>query len=104
MTVREWLPANDYGRITDLIDGIMASIKANGSRERRSWGQILAGGKNGRPRVVAGGKFPVLAAAQIAYGLPVTPNAIRKSEDEVFPPKKENARWPKRHRKPKSND
>jgi hypothetical protein len=99
MTVREWLRANHYAEIDALIARAIATHKANGSKERRSWAVVLCGGKDGAPLEVAGIEFPVLAAVQEAYGKPVTANAIRKSPTEVFLQPRVTGRWKKRRRK-----
>lgn len=83
--IKPWLEANGYGEILAMIEEIETAWKKAGKRTRRNWWQILAGDKYGKPRVAAGRTFPILAAAQVRQGLPVTENAIR-SPDEVPPP------------------
>lgn len=61
---RAWLREQGYQDVADQIDDIMAEWAAAGNRTRRNWWDILAGDKQGRPRVVAGRIFPVLRAAQ----------------------------------------
>lgn len=95
MTIRKWL-RTDYSDIADLIDDVMAEIQASGSRERRNWWVVLAGGDGGAPLMVAGRVFPVLRAAQIRQGKPTTPNAICRNEDEVPPGVRATKRWPRR--------
>jgi hypothetical protein len=102
MTVREWLPKNGYGETADLITEVLADLKASGSKERRSWGLILSGGKNGKPAVVAGREFPVLASAQEAYKKPITANAINNNVNEEFPKPRVTGRWPKKRRLPRT--
>jgi hypothetical protein len=87
MTTRQWLINNDYSDIVDLIDQVTEQWKASGTRTRRNWWGILAGGYGGRSRTVNGIPFPVLVAAQKQQGRPVTPNAIQRSPDEVMPEK-----------------
>ena len=76
MTTRDWLRQNGYEDVVELLDEVMATLAARGSKERRNWWDILAGGKDGRPSVVAGREFPVLRVAQARQGKPITPNAI----------------------------
>lgn len=102
MTVREWLRANDYNELADQIAEVLEELKATGSKERRSWGVVLAGGKDGKPLIVAGREFPVLASAQEVYGKPVTINAIRKDPNEEFPAPRMTGRWPRKRRLPRA--
>ena len=94
MTVRQWLRANDYGDVADLIEDILAELKAKGSKERRNWADVLCGNQ-GKPVEVAGRTFPILASAQVSRGLPVSPSAIQRNRDERFPPARKTGRWPK---------
>lgn len=84
MTVRQWLRANDYIDIADMIDDILTEFKAKGSRERRNWANVLCG-NDGKPVTIAGRTFPILASAQVSRGLVASPNAIQRNEDEEFP-------------------
>ncbi|MCY3820908.1 MAG: hypothetical protein OXH52_16365 [Gammaproteobacteria bacterium] len=98
MTVRQWLRGNGYNDVADNIDDILAEFKAKGSKERRNWADVLCG-KEGRPVTIAGRTFPILASAQISRGLPVSPNAIRREEEEEeFPVARRTGRWPKQHK------
>jgi hypothetical protein len=97
MTVGEWLPRNGYEDAAALITEVMAEFEAQGSKERRNWADVLSGGKDGKPAVVAGRTFPVLRSAQVSRNKPVTPNAIRRPEEhEPFPRTRQTGRWPKR--------
>jgi hypothetical protein len=97
MTVREWLPRNGYSNIAAMIEEIIAEFEAAGSKERRNWGDTLSGGKDGKPAVVARREFPVLKSAQESRNKPVTPKAIRSSEEhEPFPRPRQTGRWPKK--------
>jgi hypothetical protein len=71
-----WLRDNGYDEIGELIDGFIGEWKTAGKRTRRNWWEILAGNKLGSPRTIEGKEFPVLKAAQMRQGLPVTANAI----------------------------
>ena len=97
MTVREWLRANNYNDIADMIDEILADFKAVGSKERRNWADVLCG-NDGNPVTIAGREFPILASAQISRGLPVSPNAIQRNEKEEFPEVQKTGRWPRRRK------
>ena len=94
MTVREWLRANDYNDIADTIDEILAEFNAMGSKERRNWADVLCG-NDGKPITIAGRTFPMLASAQRSRGLPVSPDAIQRHENEEFPGARTTGRWPK---------
>lgn len=97
MTVREWLRANNYNDIAEMIDEILSEFKAIGSKERRNWADVLCGNQ-GKPVTIAGREFPILASAQISRGVPVSPNAIQRSEGEEFPGARSTNRWPKRRK------
>jgi hypothetical protein len=110
MTAVEWLRANGYEDVADLAESVIAGLRAEGNKTRRDWFQTCAGGKGGKPRIVAGREFPVIRAFQVRQGLPVTPNAISKRRGEVAPPIEKQERWAavsaKRHRrkqKPKNS-
>ncbi len=96
MTARKWLRENGYDDVADLIDEVMAEWKERGSRERRDWWDILAGDRNGQPRVIAGREFPVLQAAQKRQGRKVTANALKRNRREKPPPVRQTERWSKR--------
>src|SRR6266852_3784644 len=72
---KDWLRA-DYPDVVQLIDQAEAISRARGSKQRRNWWEVLAGGSNGRPGVREGIEFPVLRCAQIHESRKVTPNAI----------------------------
>ena len=95
MTVREWLRASGYEDIADMIDEVVAERQRDGSKERRNWWDVLAGGKDGNPHVIAGRTFPVLISAQKRQGVPITENAIQRSRNETVPNIKPMARWKK---------
>jgi hypothetical protein len=95
MTAREWLIENGYQDVADQINEVLVALKSSASRERRSWWDILSGGRNGKPRIVAGREFPVLYAAQRRQGKPITPNAVRRRKREVPPEIQATGRWKK---------
>lgn len=93
MTCRDWLRANGYEDIVELIDRAMAKMAARGSKQRRNWWDTLSGGPNGEPCVREGIEFPVLRAAQVRQGKLVTPNAISRSRKELPPDVRSTDRW-----------
>jgi hypothetical protein len=97
MTIRQWLRANNYKDIADMIDEILAEFKATGSKERRNWADVLCG-HGGKPITVADRTFPMLASAQRSRRIPVSPEAIQRNEVEDFPGARVTGRWPKKHK------
>jgi uncharacterized spore protein YtfJ len=93
LSVRKWLAKNGYEDVVVSIDQIMAGWQTKGTKTRRSWWDILAGGKDGKPRTIEGITFPILKAAQIRMGIPITKNALCRSETEAVPPIVYNGRW-----------
>lgn len=93
MTAYEWFRSNGYNDIADMVDEVMAELKARESLQRRDWYLICAGGKNGKPKVVSGREFPVIRAFQVRQGLPATPNATWRSRNEVAPDIVKKGRW-----------
>ena len=93
MTCRDWLLANGYEDIVALIDQAMAKMNARGSKQRRNWWDILAGGERGKPCVREGIEFPVLRVAQVRQGKTITDNAISRSTEELPPDVRSTARW-----------
>ncbi|MBV7329226.1 hypothetical protein KFU94_13445 [Chloroflexi bacterium TSY] len=90
---RVWLRANGYENIAIMIDEIMNEWERKGVRTRRNWWDILAGGKNGKPKTVAGKTFLVLKTAQIRAGKEPTANSICNKEQEVAPSIRITNRW-----------
>ena len=93
-TCRQWLRANGYCDVAEQIDRIMARWIANGKKTRRNWWELLAGDKNGHPRIAGGEQLPVLAAAQLRLGRAVTRNARRAGMRGLIPPVRHDGRWP----------
>jgi len=94
-TVREWLAENGYPEVAEMIGEIQAEWKVSGKHTRRNWWDVLSGGKNGTPRVIYGRTFPVLQAAQIRQGKPVTVNALKMNMEKSTPTVFANGRWKK---------
>lgn len=96
ITIRTWLIDNGYPEIAEMITEIQAEWKITGKHTRRNWWDILSGGKNGIPRTIYGKQFPVLQAAQIRQGKPVTENALKNAQNEADAPAIfNNGRWKK---------
>ena len=100
MSIRNWLRANGYQDIDDLISTVIAEFKSTGSKERRNWADVLSGGKDGKPAMIAGRVFPVLASAQESRGKQATPNAIRRNKHEEFPGVRKTGRWVEKSKLP----
>lgn len=96
MNTREWLRANGYDDIADMIDEVMSEWRAAEKKTRRDWWDILSGRKNGKPCEREGREFPILRAAQIRQGKPITENAICRNPNEEIPPIVISGRWSKR--------
>jgi DNA adenine methylase len=83
--VRRWLLQNQYPEVAALIDQVTAEWAARGKRTRRNWWEVLAGDARGGPRTVGGREFPVLRAAQLRQGVPVTADALCRTPGEAIP-------------------
>ena len=93
ISVRKWLIQNNYDDIALLIDIVLERWKVKGTKTRRNWWDVLAGGNNGKPRTIDGVTFPVLKSAQVRKGLPVTDNAICRNKNEEAPQIYVSGRW-----------
>jgi len=93
LPVRKWLIQNGYEDVAASIEQIMDGWQTKETKTRRSWWDILAGGKNGKSRTIEGVTLPVLKAAQIRMGIPITKNAICRNETEKVPEVVRNGRW-----------
>jgi hypothetical protein len=93
MTCRDWLRANGYEDVAELIDKTTRRMVARGSKQRRNWWDTLAGGEEGKPYVREGIEFPVLRVAQVRQGKPITANAICKNKEELPPDVRTTGRW-----------
>jgi hypothetical protein len=92
-SVRHGLRRYGYDEVADLIDEIIGEWARAGLSTRRNWWDVLSGDKDGKPRVVAGRSFPVLASAQRRQGTAVTKNAVQRSRNEPLLLVPENSRW-----------
>lgn len=72
MIARDWLRKNGYEDVAELIDEVLAELRAKGSKQRRNWWDVLAGGDGGKPIIVSGREFPILQVAQRRQGRPIT--------------------------------
>ncbi len=95
MRAKQWLIENKYEDVAALIDEVMNEWSAQGKTTRRNWWEILAGDAKGNPRVVAGREFPVLQAAQLRQGIPVTESAICRNPKEEIPAVRMTGGWAK---------
>ena len=105
MTCKDWLRQNGYEDVADLIDRAMFRMAVRGSRQRRNWWNVLAGGPNGEGYVREGIRFPVLQAAQSRQGRPITPDALCRNDREEPPAPRSTGRWAARQaagRQPRS--
>jgi hypothetical protein len=93
ISARNWLKNSGYEDIAAMIDEIMAEWKAAGKHTRRNWWDILSGGVNGNPRTIDGREFPVLKAAQMRQGKPITKNAISNRKSKKVPSIESQNRW-----------
>ena len=84
MQAREWLLENGYQDVARVIDDLVRKWKQEGKQTRRNWWEVLAGDKQGNPRVVDGRSFPVLRAAQIRQGVPVSEAALCRNPEEFI--------------------
>ena len=82
---REWLSENGYRDVVIMIDELVHKWKAEGKHTRRNWWEVLAGDRQGNPRLVDGRTFPVLRAAQIRQGVPVSAVALCRNPEERPP-------------------
>lgn len=92
-TARQWLVENGYSDVAQMIDEIMAKWKTAGKKTRRDWWEVLAGDKDGNPRVVEGRKFPVIKAARIRQQLKPTAGCISRHRGEKALPILPQNRW-----------
>ncbi len=96
ITVRSWLIENGYPEVAEMINEIQVEWKISGKHTRRNWWDVLSGGKNGSPRTIYGRQFPVLQAAQVRQGKPITQNALKiMANEKEAPAVIDNGRWKK---------
>ena len=69
--------------MADKIDRLMEGWASRGVTTRRNWWDVLAGHKDGRPKVVQGIEFPVIPDARKRQGMP--PIRVAKSPDPAKP-------------------
>lgn len=94
-TAHSWLIKNGYEDIANLIDEIMKKWKSQGKKTRRNWWEKLCGDRKGNPTKVGKREIPILRAAQIRQGFPVSKNALCRNENERPPEIISNTRWNK---------
>lgn len=93
--IRAWLREHKYEDVAKLIDDALSQWAREGVNTRRNWWDILCGGRDGQPKNFGGRDFPVLRAAQIRQGRPITANAICRDSKEEPPAAWKTGRWPK---------
>ena len=93
MNAKQWLSAHGYDDVLKKIDQVEARIDKRQTKTRRSWFEPLAGHKNGSPSKVLGVTFPIINAFRIRRGWAPVPNGISRSDNELVPPPKSQARW-----------
>ena len=57
MNARDWLRENGYEDVAGLIDVVMAELETRGSKQRRNWWDVLAGGATGGHLLFRDGSF-----------------------------------------------
>jgi hypothetical protein len=93
-SVRIWLCENSYEDIDGLIEQVISIWKIKGKKTRRNWWDVLAGRENGTQRIIEGVYFPVLKAARLRKGWPVTEHSLCRNENENIPAIIQSNRWP----------
>src|SRR5882724_11816819 len=84
-TAYAWLVQNQYEDIAAKIKRVESRWHAQGKKTRRNWWEVLAGRKNGSAKRIEGVLFPVLRAARLRKGWPVTDGCISRNSQEEFP-------------------
>ena len=97
-TAREWLRANGYDDVANMIDLTMAEWRDAGNAQRRNWWTVLAGRSDGSGCVVAGRTFPIIANIQRRQGVTPSKRSVRRKKRETKPPSiRVSNRWPQPH-------
>src|ERR1051325_9487623 len=93
VTAHNWLLENHYDDVAAKIRQVESKWRAQGKKTRRNWWDILAGRRDGRPKRIEGIGFPVLRAARLRKGWPMTNGCVCRNSSEVFPAVSPQARW-----------
>jgi hypothetical protein len=93
LSARDWLRANGYNEVAQMIDDIMAEWKIQGKATRRNWWEVLAGDSRGNPRKIAGRTFPIIKAIRKRQALPKTATAQSNMPRQVAPKIRPSGRW-----------
>jgi hypothetical protein len=93
ITAHTWLLQNSYGEVAAKIERVESRWRDQGKKTRRNWWDVLAGHKDGSPKRIEGITFPVLRAARLRKGWPLTDGCVCLSSQEAFPPIRPQARW-----------
>jgi hypothetical protein len=94
-TIKEWLAQNNYEDVLKRINAVERGWKSKGTKTRRDWGEVLAGNKDGSPKMVEGIKFPVICAARKRKGWPAEGKCICRNPTEEMPAIAKQVRWEK---------
>lgn len=90
---RVWLRMAGFDDLADEIDRIMQSWKDRGLKTRRNWWEALAGTPSGKPMVVEGVVFPILAAVRQSRGLEPVKGALKVPSKFAVPAAVRQVRW-----------
>src|SRR5438132_9883994 len=93
VTAYNWLLQNNYEEVAAKIERVESKWHAQGKKTRRNWWDVLAGRKDGSPQRIEGIRFPVLRAARLRKGWPVTDGCVCRNSQEVFPTVIPQPRW-----------
>jgi len=93
MTARAWLLQNNYEDVVAKIDRVEVRWRSQAKKTHRNWWDVLAGSKNGSAKRIEGITFPVLRAARLRKGWPVTDGYVCRNLREEFPTIVPQARW-----------
>jgi hypothetical protein len=71
-SAKDWLRSNGHDEVARKIDALEAKWTKSGKATRRNWWSVLAGTKDGAPRMVDGVAFPVIQEVRVRQGMPAT--------------------------------
>lgn len=94
--IRQWLAANNYSDVTAKIDKVMGIWEKAGKNTRRNWWDVLAGSKDGKPKMIEGVLFPVLCVARARKGWKATTQCLQRNTNEDPLPVMAQPRWKER--------
>jgi hypothetical protein len=94
-TTKIWLEQHGYTDVLNKIEKLERGWIKKGTKTRRSWPEVLAGNKDGSPKIIEGVKFPVLCAARTRKNWAQTKTCISKNPLETMPQVTKQSRWEK---------